>query len=140
MGRIIAVDYGSKRCGLAVTDPTKTIASSLETVPTHQLSTYLADYMKKEQVECMVIGEPRRLNNTSSETTEKVHAFYKGLKKTFPDLKIELYDERFTSKIAMNSLIESGQSRKTRKDKSVLDRVSATILLQDYLNSLSFKS
>ncbi|MBK7887943.1 MAG: Holliday junction resolvase RuvX [Bacteroidetes bacterium] len=139
MGRIIAVDYGSKRCGLAVTDPTQTIATALESLPTTQLVTFLLNYLKSEVVDTIVLGEPKRLNNTNSSTTLLVHEFAERLRKDIPNIPIVLYDERFTSKIAFNSLIESGQSRKVRKDKTVLDRISATLLLQDFLNSLLSK-
>jgi len=137
MGRIIAIDYGTKRCGLAVTDPAKIIATALETVATHQLVDYLKKYMVKEEVDRIVIGEPKRLNNTDSETTRLALLFENQLQKAFPDKNICRYDERLTSKMAQRSLIESGQSRKVRRDKAVLDRISATILLQDYLLSLS---
>lgn len=137
MGRIIAIDYGTKRCGLAVTDPAKIIATALETVATHQLVDYLKKYMAKEEVDRIVIGEPKRLNNTDSETTRLALLFENQLQKAFPDKNICRYDERLTSKMAQRSLIESGQSRKVRRDKAVLDRISATILLQDYLLSLS---
>jgi putative Holliday junction resolvase len=137
MGRIIAIDYGTKRCGLAVTDPSRIIATALETVPTHQLVDYLRKYMATEVVDQIVIGEPKRLNNTDSETTRLALLFENQLQKTFPEKKICRYDERLTSKMAQRSLIESGQSKKVRRDKTVLDRVSATILLQDYLISLA---
>lgn len=135
----MAIDYGSKRSGIAVTDPTKTIATALITVPSHQLIDFLKGYFMKEMVELVLIGEPKRLNNTHSSTTHLVHAFCKKFETTFPDLSYKLMDERFTSKIASLSLLESGQSRKTRQDKSVLDKISATILLQDYLSTLPKK-
>lgn len=136
MGRILAIDYGTKRCGIAVTDPERIIATSLETVPTHQLIDYLKKYMLTENVDRIVIGEPKRLNNTDSDTTRLALLFEQQLQKAFPDKQICRYDERLTSKLAQRSLVESGQSKKVRRDKSVLDRVSATILLQDYLHSL----
>lgn len=136
MGRILAIDYGTKRCGIAVTDPTQTIATALESLSTKSLKSFLKDYLLKEPVEKIVIGEPKRLNNTVSETTLLVYTFAEQLRNDFPLIPIVLYDERLTSKMAFNSLIESGQSKKVRRDKSVLDRVSATLLLQDFLNSL----
>lgn len=136
MGRILAIDYGSKRCGLAVTDPTQTIATALETVATATLLDYLTGYILREPVERFILGEPKRLNNTLSATTEMVHRFGQLLAARFPNIPVQLYDERFTSKMASQSLLESGQSKKTRRDKSILDQVSATILLQDYLNSI----
>jgi len=139
MGRLLAIDYGKKRCGIAVTDPGQNIATALETVASHLLIDYLRKYFAMEIVDQLIVGEPKRLNNSNSETTLLVHQFVKNLSKQFPNMSIVLFDERFTSKIASRSLIESGQSKKTRKDKAVLDRVSATILLQDYLTSLQFK-
>jgi putative holliday junction resolvase len=139
MGRLMAIDYGKKRCGLAVTDPSQTIATALDTVPSHLIMDYLRKYFSKEAVDQLVVGEPKRLNNSDSETTLLVHQFVRDLTRQFPEMTIVMYDERFTSKIATRSLLESGQNKKTRQDKSVLDRVSATILLQDYLNSLQFK-
>ncbi|MBP7168049.1 MAG: Holliday junction resolvase RuvX [Bacteroidia bacterium] len=136
MGRIMAIDYGTKRSGIAVTDPTRTIATALETVPSHLLLDYLAKYITAETVDLIILGEPKRLNNTDSSTTLIVRAFCKKLMEKFPEMPVEMVDERFTSKIAGMSLIESGQSRKVRRDKGVLDRVSATILLQDYLSTL----
>ena len=135
----MAIDFGTKRCGLAVTDPTRTIATALETVATHQLFEYLTTYFLNEQVDAIVIGEPKRLDNSSSESTRNSRLFADRVRKAFPGQVVELYDERFTSKLAQQSLIQSGQSRQVRKDKSVIDRISATILLQDYMQSLSFK-
>lgn len=140
MGRIVAIDYGKKRCGIAVTDPTQTIATALETVDTAHLIEYLRKYLEKEQVDKIIMGEPKRLNNSDSDTTLMVRQYFSKLETLFPTIPMIMVDERFTSKIAGRSLIESGQSRKTRRDKSVLDRVSATILLQDYLTSLPNKS
>jgi len=134
MGRILAIDYGTKRCGLAVTDPTCTIATSLDTVATRDIFSYLTSYFGREKVQRIIIGEPRRLNNTSSSTTLLTHQFAQQMMKKFPEIPCSLFDERFTSLIAERSLIESGQSKKTRRSKDVLDRVSATIPLQDYLS------
>ncbi len=139
MGRILAIDYGTKRCGIAVTDPSQTIASALETIPTPAIFEFLSRYIEREKVDAFVIGEPKRLNNTESSTTQLVYAFSDKLRKLLPDIPVHLYDERLTSKMATRSLIESGQSKKTRRDKSVLDKVSATLLLQDFLNSLQTK-
>lgn len=135
----MAIDYGTRRCGIAVTDPTQTIASALDTVPTKSIFEYLHHYTTKEEVALIIVGEPKRLNNTDSETTRMVHGFCRLLQTKFPAIPVRLFDERFTSKIASRSLLESGQSRKVRRDKGVLDRVSATILLQDYLTSIPFK-
>lgn len=135
----MAIDYGTKRCGLAVTDPSRIIATALETVPTYQLIDYLRKYMLTEVVDRIVIGEPKRLNNTDSDTTRLAQLFEQQLQKAFPDKDICKYDERLTSRMAQRSLIESGQSKKVRRDKTVLDRISATILLQDYLLSIEKK-
>ncbi|CAN5454639.1 Holliday junction resolvase RuvX [soil metagenome] len=140
MGRIMAVDYGTKRTGLAVTDPSRIIATALDTVPTHQLFAYLHQYFTHQTVDTIVVGDPRRLNNESSSTTVLVNQFVVRLQKEFPVMHIARYDERFTSLMASRSLIESGQSRKVRRDKGMIDRVSATILLQNYLASLSSSS
>ena len=140
MARIMAIDYGSKRTGLAVTDPSQIIATALETVPTHQLFEYLKKYISKEIVECFVVGDPRRLNNEMSETTHLTNQFVNKLKREIPEIPVKRLDERFTSVMAAKSLIESCQSRKTRQDKSVLDKISATILLQNYLSTLPPKN
>jgi putative Holliday junction resolvase len=140
MARIMAIDYGSKRTGLAVTDPSQIIATALETVPTHQLFEYLKKYISKEIVECFVVGDPRRLNNEMSERTHLTNQFVNKLKREIPEIPVKRLDERFTSVMAAKSLIESGQSRKTRQDKSLLDKISATILLQNYLSTLPPKN
>lgn len=133
MPRILAIDYGTKRIGLAVTDPLGIIATALDTVPAHEVMAYLEKYIQKEDVKCFVLGDPKTLNDSDSDTTKHVHTFANTLRKKFPKIPVHLLDERFTSLIAQRSLIESGQSLKTRKDKSVLDKVSATLLLQSYL-------
>lgn len=133
MPRILAIDYGTKRVGLAVTDPQGIIATALTTVSSHEIMAYLENYTQKEKVKCFVLGDPITLNNSGSETTTLVHTFANALKKKFPHIPVHLIDERFTSLIAQRSLIESGQNKKTRRDKSVLDKVSATLLLQSYL-------
>jgi putative Holliday junction resolvase len=140
MGRILALDFGSKRIGIAVTDPTKRIASALDTIPASKIIEFLKGYFGKESVDLIVVGVPKHLDNTESTTTHLARQFINKLKKEFPMIKVDHYDERFTSKIAAQSLIESGQSKKTRQDKSILDQVSATILLQDYLQNLTFRS
>lgn len=140
MARIMAIDYGSKRTGLAVTDPSQIIATALDTVPTHLLFEYLKKYISKEPVECFVVGDPRRLNNEMSETTHLTNQFVNKLKKEIPGIPVKRLDERYTSVMAAKSLIESGQSRKTRQDKAVLDQISATILLQNYLSTLPPKN
>lgn len=138
MGRVMAIDYGSKRCGLAVSDMMQSIAFPLDTVAIHELYQYLERYFKKEEVELIVIGEPRNLDYTDSDTTLKAREFLNKLQQRFPERQFTSYDERFTSKLAAASLIESGQKKQVRKDKSTLDMVSATILLQDYLQFKAF--
>jgi len=140
MPRIIAIDYGTKRVGLAVTDPQGIIATALATVASHEVMNYLVTYFNKETVEAIVVGHPVTLSNTNSLTTKLTETFAAALKKKFPHLPVHLHDERFTSLIAKRSLIESGQNKKTRKDKTVLDKVSATILLQSYLEQQHFRN
>ena len=137
MGRIMAIDYGTKRTGLAVTDPLKIVAGPLETIATHMLVDFLKNYLAKEEVECMVIGDPRRLNGEMSETTHLTNQFVNKLKKEIPTLKIVRMDERFTSKIAEKSILTMGIPKMKRQDKSLIDKVSATIILQDYLKTLA---
>lgn len=140
MARILAIDYGSKRTGIAVTDPEQIIASALDTVPTHQLFSYLKVYLAKEKVECILVGDPKTLKNEVSQTTQLVNQFVNKLKREIPGIPVKRMDERFTSIMAAKSLLESGQSKKTRRDKSILDQVSATILLQNYLSTLPSKN
>ena len=130
----MAIDYGTKRIGLAVTDPQRIIATALDTVLSHQIIQYLDNYFKKETVETIILGYPKTLADTISSTTKLVEKFATVLKKKFPHIPIEFVDERFTSLLAKRSLIESGQNKKTRRDKSVLDKVSAVIMLQSYLD------
>lgn len=140
MARILAIDYGSKRTGIAVTDPEQIIASALDTVPTNQLFSYLKVYLAKENVECILVGDPKTLKNEVSQTTQLVNQFVNKLKREIPGIPVKRMDERFTSIMAAKSLLESGQSKKTRRDKSILDQVSATILLQNYLSTLPSKN
>lgn len=135
MARILAIDYGTKRCGLAVTDPLQMIASPMDTVSTETLLDYLERYFAAESVECIVLGDPKRLNNTGSEITHLTNRFAQKLKHRFPNIPIARFDERLTSKMAAQSMVESGQSKKVKNDKGMLDRVSAAILLQNYLLS-----
>lgn len=136
MGRIIAIDYGKKRTGLAVTDPLKIIANGLETVPTHKLWDFLAQYFKKEEVEKVVIGYPRQMNNQPSESVAFVQPFINRFKKGYPQIPIDLFDERFTSKMAFQTMIDAGLGKKDRQNKCLVDKISATIILQDYLESI----
>lgn len=139
MPRILAIDYGTKRVGLAVTDSLGIIATPLTTVLSHELFSFLDNYFSKEEVESILVGDPKDLSNQDSDTTRFVTLFAQTLQKKFPLIPVHRYDERFTSLMATKSLIESGQSKKTRRDKAIIDKVSATLLLQSYLNQLSFK-
>ncbi|HSF56223.1 MAG TPA: Holliday junction resolvase RuvX [Algoriphagus sp.] len=134
MPRILAIDLGTKRTGLAVTDPLKILANPLETIETGQLMTYLKSYCAKEEVETLVLGLPIRLNGQDNEMTPRVMKLKEELEKAFPEKKIALVDERFTSKMAMQSMIAMGSKKKDRKEKAGnLDKVSAAIILQSYL-------
>lgn len=132
--RILAIDYGKKRTGLAVTDPLRIIASGLTTVETPQLFSFLKDYFSKEKVEIVLIGEPKQMDGTPSESTEMIEKFILQFRQEFPTIKIERMDERFTSKMASKTLLDSGLKKKKRQDKALIDEVAATIMLQDYLN------
>ncbi len=136
MGRILAVDYGKRRVGLAVTDPLQIIASPLTTVGEKEAITYLADYCTKEQVEVIVVGQPRRMSGELSEVEQDIVEFIAKLREKLPAMRIDRFDERFTSKIAAQSLIDSGVKKKKRRDKSLLDSTSASLILQDYLRSI----
>ena len=138
MGRILAIDYGQKRVGLAVTDTLKIIATNLTTVASKDIFDFLKNYIIKEKVELIVVGLAKKLNNTDSSSMQFIKPFTEKLKKTFPELQIEMYDERYTSKLALQAMIESGASKKTRRNKALLDSISATILLQNYLEFLKF--
>lgn len=133
MSRILAIDYGIKRTGLAVTDPARIIASALETVETKQVMTWLKDYVVREQVEGFVVGLPVNLNGRATDATPHVLGFIADLKKRFPAQWVETVDERLTSRLAQQTLLASGVGKLARRDKGVLDRISATILLQGWL-------
>ncbi len=134
MGRIMAIDYGIKRTGLAVTDEMRLISTALTTVETPKLMQYLADYCKKETVDTFVVGEAKHMNNTPSESARYIEPFVTQLRKQFPDKEVARIDERFTSKIAFQSMIDSGLSKKQRRDKSLIDTISATLILQNYMD------
>ena len=137
MGRILAIDYGQKRVGLAVTDEMQIISTALTTVHVKDIWIYLADYLKKENVECIVIGEPKDLMNRPSDSTRFIEPFVKKLIKTYPDMMIKRFDERFTSKMAHDTMLEGGLSKSKRKNKALVDTISATIILQSYMNSIT---
>jgi putative holliday junction resolvase len=133
MGRILAIDYGLKRTGIAVTDPMRIIATALDTVESQKLIQFLKSYFQKEQVDEMVLGLPKRLNNTDTDMTAPVLKLADLLKKTFPEKPLALLDERFTSSIALKTMIAGGMKKKDRQVKGNVDKISATIILQDYM-------
>lgn len=133
MARILAIDYGQKRTGIAVTDELQIIASGLTTVNTKELISFLKEYVSKENVELFLIGEPKQKDGSSSEIELLIEPFLKKLTKEFPDIEIKRFDERFTSKLAFQSMIDGGLKKKQRQNKALVDKISATIILQDYL-------
>ena len=135
MGRIMAIDYGARRTGLAVTDPERIIATALATVETPRVMQYIKDYCAREAVDLFVVGEARHLDGTPSESMQLIEPFVAALRAAFPDREVARIDERFTSKMAFQSMIDSGLRKKDRRDKGMLDRVAATIMLHDYMRS-----
>ena len=133
MSRILAMDYGEKRTGIAVTDDMQIIASGLTTVDTDSIFGFLENYLKNEKVELFLIGEPKQMNNTASESEKLILPFIQKLKNKFPQVPIERVDERFTSKMAVQTMIDSGLKKKQRQNKALIDEISATIILQSYL-------
>ena len=135
MGRILGIDYGRKRTGVAVTDPLQIIAGNLATVPTHTLMQFIKDYIGRESVERIVVGQPTQLNGEPSESMKYITPFVNRLRKELPDMPIVMYDERFTSTIAHQAMIDVGMKKSERRDKSRVDAIAATIILNDYLQS-----
>ena len=133
MPRILAIDYGLKRTGLAVTDELQIIASGLTTIPSETIIPFLKEYFEKENVNLVLIGEPKQMNGQPSESTTIIEKFVTTFSQTFPEMKVIRMDERFTSKMAFQTMIDSGLSKKKRQNKALIDEISATILLQDYL-------
>ncbi len=133
--RILSIDYGKKRTGIAVTDPMQIIANGLETVETKELEAFLKAYMEKEEVETIVVGYPRQMDGEDSENMKRITPFVNRLRKLYPEKKIEMYDERFTSVLAHKTMLASGIGKKARQDKALVDKISATIILQEYLES-----
>ena len=133
MGRILAIDYGKVRTGIAVTDEFQIIASGLTTVPTKELISFLKNYVIKESVELFLVGLPKQMNNEPSESEELIAPFLSKLKNTLPNIPIKRVDERFTSKMAFQTMIDSGLNKKQRKNKALVDEISATLILQGYL-------
>ena len=133
MARIMALDYGMKRTGIAVTDEMQIIASGLATVPTAELIPYLEKYFNEENVELVLVGEPKQMDNTASQSEGAILEFLKKFQEKFPQMEMKRVDERFTSKMAVRTMIDSGLKKKKRQDKALLDEISATIILQSYL-------
>lgn len=133
MPRILSIDYGIKRTGIAVTDDFQIIASGLTTIPSEIVIAFLKDYFSKEKVEKVIIGEPKQMNGQPSESAEIIEKFVSKFQSEFPEMKLERVDERFTSKMAFQTMIDSGLKKKQRQNKGLVDEIAATIMLQDYL-------
>lgn len=140
MGRVLSIDYGLRRTGIAVSDPLRIIAGALDTVATAQLMPYLRDYISKNEVDIIVVGMPRQMNGEPSESYAAIKPFVARLEKEFADKRVELFDERFTSVLAHRAMIDGGLKKMQRRDKALVDRISATIILQDYLESKKYQS
>ncbi len=138
MSRILAIDYGKKRTGIAVTDPMQIIANGLTTVPTHELVDFLLKYIQQEKVERIIVGHPRQMNYEESDNMKNIVPFINRLKKLLPDMPLELVDERFTSVLAHQAMLTGGLKKKARQNKALVDEISATIILQSYLESKKF--
>ena len=139
MGRIISIDYGRKRTGLAASDTLQMIANGLTTLPSGEVVNFLSEYVKKEPVDVFVVGLPKQMNNEPSENMKYVEAFVTHLKRVIPEIPVEYYDERFTSVLAHKAMLEGGLKKKKRQDKALVDEISAVIILQEYLESKKFK-
>ena len=139
MGRILAIDYGTRRTGLAVTDPLRIIAGALATVETKQLEKYLADYFSKNDVDIIVLGKPSQMNGQPSETMRYIEPLAGRLRHAYPNKEVVLWDERFTSVRAHRTILESGIGKMARRDKALVDRISATIILQSYMDSAAMQ-
>jgi len=135
MSRIMAIDYGRKRSGIAVTDTLQLIANGLTTVPTHQLLQFVVDYVAREPLERIIVGAPKQMNNEPSENMKYIEPFVRSLRKRLPDIPVEYVDERFTSVLAHRAMIDGGLKKKARQDKALVDEISATIILQTYLEN-----
>lgn len=136
MGRILAIDYGRKRTGIAVSDPLRILAQPLTTVATFELLNWLENYFRQEEVDVVVVGQPKRLNNEDSETMTDIHSFLKQFATRFPQKEVHLFDERYTSVLAHRAMIDGGMKRGQRQDKSVVDKIAASYILESYMQSL----
>ena len=139
MGRILAIDYGTKRTGIAVTDPLRIVPGGVRTVATHELNAFLADYFSKESVDIVVVGYPTNMNGEESASMKQIRPFVDKLVKQYPDKKVVMFDERFTSVIAQRAILDSGIGRMARRNKALVDEVSATIILESYMDSKQYK-
>lgn len=139
MGRLLAIDYGRKRTGVAVSDPLQLIANGLATVPTHQLLTYILDYVAREPVERILVGLPKQMNNEASESMAYIEPFVRSLKKRLPEMPVEYVDERFTSVLAHRAMLDGRLKKKDRQNKALVDEISATIILQSYMENRRFR-
>jgi len=135
MARIMAIDYGQKRTGIAVTDPLQLFATGLKTIPSHTAIEFITNYIQVEEVTCIVVGEPKDMQNNASDAARFIEPFVNRLHNVFPEMNIQRFDERFTSKMAFQSMIDAGLSRKRRQDKALVDTISATLILQSYLEN-----
>lgn len=135
MGRLLAIDYGKKRTGIAVTDTLQLIANGLTTVPTHELIAFILDYVSKEPVERILVGLPKQMNNEASENMKRIEPFVRSLQKKLPDVPVEYVDERFTSVLAHRAMLDAGLKKKDRQNKALVDEISATIILQSYMEN-----
>lgn len=137
MGRILSIDYGQKRVGIAVSDEMQIIATGLQTVHVKEIWTFLKAYLLEEVVDCIVVGKPTDMQNNPSDASRFIEPFVKKLAKTFPDMKVDRFDERFTSKMAHDTMLESGINKTRRRDKALVDTISATLLLQSYMSYIN---
>ncbi len=140
MGRIMAIDYGQKRAGIAVTDPDRMIATGLKTIHVKDVVSFLKEYIPKEKVDCIVVGEPRDMKNRASDASRFIEPFVKHLKKLFPQLIVDRMDERFTSQMAFQTMLDAGLKKKSRQNKELVDTISATLILQSYMEQQNLKN
>lgn len=133
MGRIVGIDFGEKRIGVAATDPLRIVANGIDTIPTEQIYTFLQQYVAKEEVDLFVVGMPKTLRNELAVVASKVNAFIEKLRQIFPTIPVETIDERFTSVLAQRAMIDGGLKKKARQNKALIDKISATLILQSYL-------
>ncbi|MBD5420676.1 MAG: Holliday junction resolvase RuvX [Muribaculaceae bacterium] len=139
MSRLLAIDYGRKRCGIAVTDPLRICANGLTTVRACDLMSFLKDYCAKESVDKIIVGLPRQMDGSPSESSRYIEPFLKHLRREMPDMPVERYDERFTSTLAHRAMLDGGMRRMARRDKEIVDEIAATIILNDYLSSSQYR-